>query len=400
MLSVENIEQREDPYQLFLDYFKNKETKRQYSNFLQNFLILIPSKIYESNGISPPSSKDRGDLARKFVELAQKDRKAVQNVIAAYIKHDKKLVDEKKLHPNTVPNHLKPIKTLLDANDILLNWKNLNRLLPRPQKTDDRAYTREEIQRMLEASPTITDKLIVILFSSCGFRVEAWDYFTWKDVEIFKNDEGELLGGSIVVYKGDPESYTTYFTPEAAQYLEQYREVWKGDIGSYPKSNDPLIKTVRFRTVRRLNYKGIKNRVGKIVSKIGLRPPLRSGKKRHQIALDHGFRKYFNTMLRMAKVDFLDKEDMMGHKVAFEPHYERYRESTDRFSEYRKAIPFLTISDTERVKYENRKLKQEKSDLEKIREKQVNLEEKYATLIQQLKQKDPSYEEFIQLNSQ
>jgi integrase len=152
MLSVENIAKREDPYQLFFDYFKNNETKRKYSNFLQNFLVLIPPKIYESNGISPPSSKDRGELARKFVELAHKDRKAVQNVIAAYIKEDKKLVAENKLHPNTVPNHIKPIKTLLDSNDILLNWKNLNRLLPRAQKTDDRAYTREEIQRMLEAS--------------------------------------------------------------------------------------------------------------------------------------------------------------------------------------------------------------------------------------------------------
>ena len=365
MLSVENIAQREDPYQLFLDYFKNKETRRKYSNFLQNFLILIPSKIYENNGISPPTSKDRGELARKFVELVHKDKKAVQNIIAAYIKQDNKLVTEKKLNPNTVPNHIKPIKTLLDANDILLNWKNLNRLLPRPQKTDDRAYTREDIQRMLEASPTITDKLIIILFSACGFRVEAWDYFTWKDVEIFRNDEGELLGGSLLIYRGDPESYTTYFTPEAARYLEQYKEVWKGDIDSYPKPDDPLIKTVRFRTVRRLNYKGIKNRVEKIVSKIGLRPPLQLGMRRHEIALDHGFRKFFNTMLRMAKVDFLDKEDMMGHKVGLEKHYERYRDSSDRFSEYKKAIPFLTISDTERVKFENKKLRKSKSELEK-----------------------------------
>ena len=384
MLSVENIAQREDPYQLFLDYFKNKETRRKYSNFLQNFLILIPSKIYESNGISSPASKERGELARKFVELVHKDKKAVQNVIAAYIKEDKKLVSENKLHPNTVPNHIKPIKTLLDSNDIVLNWKNLNRLLPRPQITDDRAYTREEIQRMLEASPTITDKLIIILFSACGFRVEAWDYFTWKDVEIFKNDEGELLGGSLLVYRGDPESYATYFTPEAARYLEQYREVWKGDIGSYPKPSDPLIKTVRFRTVRRLNYKGIKNRVEKIVSKIGLRPPLQLGMRRHEIALDHGFRKFFNTMLRMAKVDFLDKEDMMGHKIGLEKHYERYKDSSERFPEYQKAIPFLTISDTERVKFENAKLREKVSNEQLQKDEIERLQQSYNYLNKEL----------------
>jgi len=211
MLSVENIAKREDPYQLFLDYFKNDETRRKYSNFLQNFLILIPPKIYSSNEISPPTSEEKDELARKFVELAHKNITAVQNIIAAYIKQDIKLVAENKLNPNTVPNHVKPIKTLLDSNDILLNWKNLNRLLPRLQNTDDRAYTREEIQRMLEASPTITDKLIIILFSACGFRVESWNYFTWKDVEFFKNDDGDLLGGSLVVYRGDPESYTMVF---------------------------------------------------------------------------------------------------------------------------------------------------------------------------------------------
>jgi len=284
----------------------------------------------------------------------------------------------------TLPNHIKPIKTLLDSNDIVLNWKNLNRLLPRPQITDDRAYAREEIQRMLEASPTITDKLIIILFSACGFRVEAWDYFTWKDVEIFRNDEGELLGGSLLIYRGDPESYTTYFTPEAARYLEQYKEVWKGDIGSYPKPDDPLIKTVRFRTVRRLNYKGIKNRVGKIVSKIGLRPPLQLGMRRHEIALDHGFRKFFNTMLRMAKVDFLDKEDMMGHKIGLEKHYERYKDSSERFPEYQKAIPFLTISDTERVKFENTKLREKASNEQLQKDEIERLQQSYNYLNKEL----------------
>jgi len=391
MLSVENIALREDPYQLFLDYFKNENTKRKYGNFLQNFLVLIPSKIYEDNGIIPPTSKNRDELARKFVELAQMNRKAAQNIIAAYIKEDKKLVNEKKLHPNTIPNHIKPIRTLFDSNDIVLNWKNLNRLLPRPQKTDDRAYTREELQRMLEASPTITDKLIIILFSACGFRVEAWDYFIWKDVEIFKNEDGRLLGGSILVYRCDPESYTSYFTPEAARYLEHYREVWKGDIGSYPKPDDPLIKTVRFQVVRRLNYKGIKNRVGKIVDKIGLRPSLESGRRRHEVALDHGFRKYFNTQLRRAKVDFLDKEDMMGHKVGLEVHYERYTSEKDRFSEYQKAIPFLTIFDTERVKFENQKLKEEISEAQLQRDEIERLKQAYHYVVKEInKIKNPT----------
>jgi len=141
-----------------------------------------------------------------------------------------------------------------------------------------------------------------------------------------------------------------------------------------------MIKTVRYAGVRRLNSMGVKRRLEKIVSKIGLRPILPSGVRRHEIALVHGFRKYFNTMLRLAKVDYLDKEDMMGHKVGLESHYERYRDESERFSEYQKAIPFLTISDTERVKHENKKLKQEKSDLQKLHEKNNSLNEEYQKL--------------------
>ena len=64
-------------------------------------------------------------------------------------------------------------------------------------------------------------------------------------------------------------------------------------------------------------------------------------KKRYEIQLDHGFRKYFNTMLRRARVNFADKEDMMGHKTGLESSYEWYvEEDIERFSEYQKAFHF------------------------------------------------------------
>ena len=74
-------------------------------------------------------------------------------------------------------------------------------------------------------------------------------------------------------------------------------------------------------------------------------------------------------MMRRAKVNFADKEDMQGRNPGGqEGSYERYEEQDfERFSEYQKAIPFLTISDDERVKLENEKLKEEKSELEQLR---------------------------------
>lgn len=384
-ISLERIDQRDDPYQLFLDHFKNKETRRKYGKILLRFLGLIPAKIYQEVGIESEFSDDVSVLAKRFVELANKNPKLIRNIVASYLEEDKKLVDDGKLNPNTIPNHIKPIKALLDSNNIALHWKSLSPMYPRRRVTEDRGYTREELQRMIEASPDITDKLIIQIFSSAGFRLEAWDYLTWKDIILFNDSSDSYKGAALLVYRGDPESYWTFITPEACITLANYREVWKADIGRYPLANDPLLKTVRFPYVKRLNSKGVRRRMEKIVKKIGLRQQLTEGKKRHEIPLDHGFRKYFNTMMRRAKVNYLDKEDMMGHSVGLEKYYERYKEEDfERFPEYQKAIPFLTISETERVKFENSELRKKISDEQLLIDEITRIRQSYEMVMQEL----------------
>jgi len=366
-LTMNSINSRIDPYQLFLDSIKNKETKRRYRNLLDVFLKSIPNQLYSEHLGKIPENGDPKELAKFFVEVAKKDIDIASDVIAAYIKEDKKKVENGEISSQTLPNHIKPIKVLLDANRIPIHWKSLHKLMPRREsKSKDRAYTREEIQKMLQITNDITDKVILLMFSSAGFRLESWNYFTWQDVIFFKYDDGTFKGASLLIYRGDPESYFTFITPEACDALDLYREKWKADFGKYPEPDDPLIKSTTSPIIRRLNSKGVRKRVDKIVSDIGLRPPLPPGVRRHEVQLDHGFRKYFNTMLRRAKVDYLDKEDMMGHKVGLEKHYERYNEADfERFPEYIKAISFLTISDVERTKFENQQLKEERNYLER-----------------------------------
>ncbi len=226
---MESIEERKNPYKIFLDHFKNSETRRKYNKILFRFLKLIPSRIYEDNYIEVPNYQKIDSLTKSFVDLANKNQKLTRNIIASYLDEDKKLVKEGKLNANTVPNHIKPIKVLLDANSVPIHWKSLTRMFPRTTITEDRAYTREELQRMIEASPDLTDKLIVQLFSSGGFRLEAWNYFEWRDVIFFKNDDGTFRGAALLVYRGDPESYWTFITPEACVMLSHYREKWKSE---------------------------------------------------------------------------------------------------------------------------------------------------------------------------
>jgi hypothetical protein len=383
-ITIDKVNSRNDPYQLFLDSIRSPSTERRYKNLLYTFLKLIPNQFYINTLGKTPKDRDAKTLAKFFVELSRKDMDMCSDIIATYIKEDRKRVESGEISSQTIPNHIKPIKVLLDANRIPIHWKSLNKLLPRREaKSKDRAYTKDEIQKMLGVTNDITDKVIILMFSSGGFRLEAWDYFTWKDVIFFKNSDGSYKGAALRIYSGDPESYFTFVTPETCKALEIYRENWKKDIGTYPKPDDPLIKTVATPMIRRLAQKGVRKRIDKIVSDIGLRPQLPPGVRRHEVQLDHGFRKYFNTMLRRAKVDYLDKEDMMGHKVGLEKHYERYNEEDfERFPEYQKAIPFLTISDEERIRLENEKLREEKSENQKLREKLDVIQEDFDKIKQ------------------
>jgi len=368
VIELESIS--ENVYDNFLESMRSSETRRMYVRNLKQFLNLIPNNIFEEYLGESPKSRETEELAASFTNIAKKDINATKQIIKSYVKEINKEVEEGKISPNTVKNRIKPIKALLSANEIDVSWTMINKMFPREVRSDDRAYTKEEIQNMLEHCTDVIDKLIILMFSSAGFRLEAWDYFCWKDVVFFEDEKEIHKGAALRVYRGDPEEYWTFITPEACKILLLYKEEWKSRFLKYPNDDDPLIASTRFDRPERLHHKGVRARVDKIVTKIGLRDQLKKGQRRYEVKLDHGFRKYFNTMMRRAKVDYLDKEDMMGHKVGLEKHYERYQEEDfERFPEYQKAIPFLTISDEERIRFENEKLKEEKSEIHTLKER-------------------------------
>ena len=352
-------------YQNFVDSIRDKETFRKYNSYLKLFLDLIPNEMYKQYLQHEPQSREIQDLASAFTEIAQKDVKNAKDIIQAYTRNLKEEIDNNKLSPATVKNRLKPIKALMKSNDIEMSWYLVDKSLPKPGKSQDRSYQKEELQSMINIATDLTDKVIIVLFSSGGFRVESWNYFTWDDIVYFYNKDGSFKGGALRVYREDIEEYWCFITPEACRYLILYREEWKSRFFRYPEKKEPLLISLRHNKPVRLGLSGVKSRMTNIVESIGLRPKLEDGKQRHEIMIDHGFRKYFATMLRRAKVNYLDKEDMMGHKIGLEKHYERYQEEDfERFPEYQKAIPFLTISDEEKIRLENEKLKEEKTILQ------------------------------------
>jgi len=369
-LTLESIEG--EPFQLFLDSIRSEKTKKLYLSFLDKFLEVLPSEIFETHLNESPSTNQK-EKTNQFIRIAKNDIKITKQIIHAYVRELKVMAENKEFYPSQIGNRLKPIKSLFEVNEIDFSWKLINKSIPRIGKSQDRAYTREELQTLMNKSGDITNKVIILLFSSAGFRVEAWDYFTWSDVKFFYTEEKEPKGLAIRVYKGDAEEYWTHGTPEAQKMLSLYRENWKVRFGKYPEPDDPLLVSTRANTIKRLKYGGVRSRVIDLLRSCGMRPLLDKNTMRHEVPADHGFRKYFNTMCRRAKVDYLDKKDMMGHSNGLEKSYERYNEEDfERFPEYQKAIPFLTISEEERVKAE---LELKSAENEELTQKNEQLED-------------------------
>ena len=76
-------------------------------------------------------------------------------------------------------------------------------------------HTRDELQNMVNSSVKLVDKVIIAMSASGGFRVEAWNYFCWKDLIFFKNNDGTYKGATLLIYRGGIEEYVTCITPEA-----------------------------------------------------------------------------------------------------------------------------------------------------------------------------------------
>jgi len=261
---------------------------------------------------------------------------------------------EKAIGAARLLNLVKSIKAILAANDVDFSWNLIDKSLPRPGKSQDKAYTREQLQKMMAKATELVDKIMITMCSSAGFRVEAWDYFLWEDVVFFYDSDDNLKGVALCIYHGSDEEYWTHFTPEAGSYILLYKEYWYERFGAYPKDSDPLISHLRSILPRGLGKKGIEARMRNLAKSCNLRPPLQEGQKRHKVMLVHCLRKYFNTMCSRAKIDFADKEELQGREVSKnESHYERYEEADfEMFPEYQKAIPLLTVSDEWRAKAE------------------------------------------------
>ena len=390
---------KESEYKRFIMGIRSKDTKEKYVGTLRRILCEFLDDFF------------KGDLEERCTQLvkhAKDDTEWTQDLLLQFsekLKERTKLApsDDDYFNPSSFSNYFKPIKKLFDMNNVAFSWKRIYSTFPEEDNiSDTRGWTRQEIREMLKFAGGAMDRAIILIASSSGIRKGGFD-LTWDDVNpIYKvgeelktviteseEDKAEVACAMIRIYKGTKESYPAFITPEAFDAIMDYKKEWTKQVGRKPKPEEPLFKREGIMPYK-ASPASIKKRVERMITKSGIRLPLKKGQRRYEVPVMNGFRRFWNKTCKESSSkdsplsSLIKKEFMMGHNGLTKLDKNYYKTHTIELAEeYINAIPDLTISDEERTKAENRRLRREKSEIQKKNEELINMKDD----IEKMKQK-------------
>jgi integrase/recombinase XerD len=186
------------------------------------------------------------------------------------------------------------------------------------------------------------------------------------------------------------DSYWSYMTPEATKYLKKYHNQRKRS-GEVFDDNTPIFRKEyqskqANENIMQLSKAGVVSTIQRILKATSINRNKKG--RRYDVQSDHGFRKRFNTILKLENnLNSNIAEKIMGHKhgldgVYFTPTREQ------GFAEFIKAIPELTVNPQERQKIKILEQSKRIDELETEREKTHRMKitaEKYKNDFEQLK---------------
>ena len=343
----------------FESTIKSDVTKRNYKRSLDLFKKYIGAKDYDSI-LSIPKEK-------------------IQDSVEEYIIHLKKTKN-----PNSIKTLFFGVKHFFVMNRLTLDWEIISKMFPETRKTTgDKAWTTKHIQKILDSTKSKRNRALIHFMASTGCRIGVLDHeLTMKN--LFDAESGCK---GVVFYSGFKDEYYSFLTPEAVQSLEEYHEQRKHD-GEIFDEDTPI-----FRLDYRIASQSVKPLSSMTAKKITERVIKSSGIKRKkngftsEIQQNHGFRKRFNTILKIAGVNWNIAEKLMGHKVGLDGvYFKPTREEC--FREFHKAITELSIDDAVRLEEEIKARDTRIQELETDQDKKImNLEFTVAELCKRLETK-------------
>lgn len=240
------------------------------------------------------------------------DVQKIQEHIKALESYIFELQDEG-ISPGMVTNYAKAIKALYRVNGVRIE---LPYSLSRKPVVKDRAPTTEELSKLLEIAD-LRDKVIISMLALGSFREGTLVKLRYRHV---KHD---VERGMVPIHvhvereitKGKYHDYDTFLGAEAAEFLMLYLENRRkgSPDGKIPPEEitdeSPLIRSLRFKTMRPINEKAVRKIVHNLYFRAGF---LGTG---GYALKTHSLRKFFKTQLIALGVqpDYIDY--MMGHTI-------------------------------------------------------------------------------------
>ena len=344
---------QKDVFVLFEESIKSEATKTIYKSNLKKYFDFIDNDFQDS----------------------EKDPRVIEQKIIEYIIFMKQL----KKSYFSIRNHISPVLAFYKINDIVLNVNKIVRYIPAKKRANrDRAYTYEEIQRLLE-TVDVRMRAVILLLASTGMRVGAIPLLRLRNLEKvnFVQGYGEIY--KITVYENDEEEYVTYCTPECVKAIDDYLGM-RSRYGEKLTKESYLIRDQFYirdpfviskpTTIKSIS---LSNKIRDIATRAGLRTveefdktEKHPGSLRKEVPIAHGFRKFFTTQLIESDLKTELRWLLEGHNLkGNDGNYVRTTEKRLQ-QEYEKGIDSLTIDPTNRLRQRIEILKIEKSELEMI----------------------------------
>jgi len=267
-----------------------------------------------------------------YEDLLKADSKSIQRLIEDYV-----LFLRDTISPNSINSQIAPIFLFFQVNDVVLNLVKIRKMFPEKVKRSGLdAYTREDVQSMLENTIFKRTKAVILIFASTGCRVGGLVELKIADVESMPNG-----CKCLTFYKDYKEEYYGFLTPEASEALDDYLKE-RESLGEKLTPQSPLIRARRTVLPKQCSIQMIAEI---IETSLNGHTRERGGTGRFKVQTLHGFRKYFNVIMKLRPdVNLSLCEKLMGHSVtiSLDNHYLPATKE-QLFEEFSKAIPALTV---------------------------------------------------------
>ena len=346
------------PYENFVYALNSKESKRQYPNRLDRFLVFL---------------RLEGTIEQKCNKLCElsQNTNLLQSHLIRFISSQKERIKNKEIGEATLRNYIKAIKLFLQMNDIIVNWKKLSKGVPKVYQKQDRTPTLDEIKKLLN-HPDRRIKPIVLTMLSAGLRVGSWEHLKWKHVIPVTRNNNIIAAKIILKNTKLNREYFSFITPEAYNAQKEWMdfralhgEQITGESWLARNNWEELDRSHhtagRARYPKLLNASSIRNIINDAWRVQGVRDFIDNGEKRHEFKATHCFRKYFETNCQ-SKMNHNNIKILMDHSFGGSTNYHRPTEEK-LLEDYLNAVDLLTINEENRLNIKIASLEEKNNEI-------------------------------------